>query len=89
MIYEINDDPLILSHFLTILACALTCQNGGTLNEATCTCDCADGYSGNTCGSSEYIMCHIDSCSLLLMGYELALKHISMRICVILHLQRL
>ena len=24
-------------------------------------------------------MCHIDSCSLLLMGYELSLKHISMR----------
>ena len=31
-------------------------------------------------------MCHIDSCSLLLVGYELALKHISMRICLILHL---
>ena len=32
-----------------LLACPLTCQNGGTLNETTCTCDCADGYSGDTC----------------------------------------
>ena len=49
----LNDHPLILSHFITIklLACTLTCQNGGTLNETTCTCACADGYSGDTCGS--------------------------------------
>ena len=80
-----NDDPLIFSHFITILACLLTCYNGGTRNETTCTCACADGYSGDTCGS-ECIMCHIDSCSLLLVGYELALKHISMRISLILHL---
>ena len=46
-----NDDPLILTLFITILACPLTCQNGGTLNESTCTCSCADGYSGDTCGS--------------------------------------
>ena len=45
-----NDDPLIFSHFVTI-ACLLTCQNGGTLNETTCTCACADGYSGDTCRS--------------------------------------
>ena len=70
-----NDYPLILSHFLTILACLLTCHNGGTRNETTCTCACADGYSGDTCGS-ECIMCHIDSCSLLLMGYKLSLKRI-------------
>ena len=80
-----NNDLLIFSHFITILACPLTCQNGGTLNETTCTCACADGYSGDTCGS-ECIMCHIDSCSLLLVGYELVLKHISMRISLILHL---
>ncbi len=64
----------MLSHSITILACPLNCQNGGTLNETTCTCDCADGYSGDTCGS-ECIMGHIDSCSLLLMGYGLSFKH--------------
>ena len=61
------------------------CQNEGTRNETTCTCDCADGYSGDNCGS-ECIMCHIDSCSLLFMGYEQSLKHISMGICLLLHL---
>ncbi len=71
-----------------VAACALMCQNEGTRNETTCTCDCADGYSGDNCGS-ECIMCHIDSCSLLFMGYEQSLKHISMRICLLLHLQRL
>ena len=35
----------------TVAACPLTCLNGGTLNTVTCTCDCADGYSGTTCGS--------------------------------------
>ena len=35
----------------SILACLLTCENGGTLNESACTCDCADGYGGDTCGS--------------------------------------
>ena len=38
--------PLLLS-----LACPLTCQNGGALNESSCTCNCADGYSGDTCES--------------------------------------
>ena len=64
----VNYDPLIFSHFITILACPLTCHNGGTRNETTCTCACADGYSGDTCGS-ECIMCHIDSCSLLLLRH--------------------
>ena len=80
----LNDDPLIFSQFIPILACPLTCHNGGTRNETTCTCACADGYSGDTCGS-ECIMCHIDSCSLLLVRYELALKHFPMRISLILH----
>ena len=82
MIYEINDDPLILSHFLTILACALTCQNGGTLNEATCTCDCADGYSGDTCGSEYSYACYTDlvqvHCCVAMMnwqGFELIAQH--------------
>ena len=37
--------------YLLHLGCPLTCQNGGTLNTSSCTCDCADGYSGKTCGS--------------------------------------
>ena len=31
--------------------CSRMCQNGGTRNESTCTCDCADGYSGDDCRS--------------------------------------
>ena len=81
-----NDDRLILSHSITILACALMCLNGGTRNETTCTCDCADGYSGDTCGS-ECIMGHIDSCSLLLMEYAPVVNHISMRMYLNLHLK--
>ena len=62
------------------------CQNGGALSESTCTCDCADGYSGDTC-----VMCviYIDShCLLLLIGYDLVLNHISMRLQFILHLAK-
>ena len=51
MFYNSTDDPLILSYFITALACPLTCQNGGTRIESTCTCNCADGYNGDTCGS--------------------------------------
>ena len=36
--------------FLFNIACPLRCQNGGTLDTGSCTCDCADGYSGSTCG---------------------------------------
>ena len=32
-------------------ACSRTCQNGGSLNGTTCTCNCADGYSGPNCES--------------------------------------
>ena len=32
------------------IACPLRCQNGGTVDTSSCTCDCADGYSGKTCG---------------------------------------
>ena len=60
---------------LTVAACALTCMNGGTLNETTCTCDCADGYSGDNCesecisGSEPKAARHsIDSVSWLVPG---------------------
>ena len=43
---------LILCIILTIfLVCARICQNEGTRSESTCTCDCADGYDGNSCES--------------------------------------
>ena len=31
--------------------CSLICDNGGTLNSSSCTCDCADGFSGSNCSS--------------------------------------
>ena len=40
----------LLSVLYMFAACAVTCQNGGTLNTGTCTCDCAEGYSGASCG---------------------------------------
>ena len=40
-----------LAFTLIVTACARMCQNGGTLNVGTCTCDCANGYVGATCGS--------------------------------------
>ena len=40
-------DTLLLS----ISACSRMCQNGGTLDEGNCMCNCADGYSGPTCES--------------------------------------
>ena len=40
-----------ISGVCAIAGCDLTCQNGGARNETTCTCDCADGYSGDTCES--------------------------------------
>ena len=33
----------------THLACTQTCQNGGTLDERTCMCDCTGGFSGANC----------------------------------------
>ena len=49
---------LIPCFLLTVAACALTCQNGRSLNEVNCTCDCANGYSGDdcTCEPTVYIL---------------------------------
>ena len=44
-----SDGASLILVSLTVAACALTCQNGGTLNEGACTCACADGYSGDDC----------------------------------------
>ena len=55
--------PRFIASFLLFSACALTCENGGTFNEGTCTCDCADGYSGATCGS-ECTVCCMNPCWL-------------------------
>ena len=38
------------------------CQNGGTLDAGTCTCRCADGFSGANC-ESEYTMRYL--CELI------------------------
>ena len=57
------------SHFALISACPVTCENDGTLNAVTCTCDCADGYSGDTCRSEciaghLLLLCTIGTCVL-------------------------
>ena len=33
------------------VACTRTCQNGGTLNSSSCTCNCVDAFSGVECES--------------------------------------
>ena len=47
------------SHLCSVSACICMCQNGGTLDEGTCTCDCAGGYTGPNC-ESECTQCHLD-----------------------------
>ena len=43
-----------LNHiYIYFTVCSRMCQNEGTLDEETCTCTCADGYSGDNC-ESEY-----------------------------------
>ena len=44
-------DSLFFVFFLPHSACHKMCQNGGTLNESTCTCDCANGFGGDDCES--------------------------------------
>ena len=34
--------------------CILVCQNGGTLDDTTCVCNCTDLYTGTNC-ESEFI----------------------------------
>ncbi|KAL8570783.1 hypothetical protein ACOMHN_006933 [Nucella lapillus] len=44
-------DTTVCPHLCSICpACnGKTCDNGGTLNEDTCTCQCPSGYGGDTC----------------------------------------
>ena len=39
----------------SLSACSRSCQNGGTLNEGNCTCDCVGGFSEANC-DSEFII---------------------------------
>ena len=60
---------VITPHFALISACPVTCENDGTLNVVTCTCDCADGYNGDTCRSEciaghLLLLCTIGTCVL-------------------------
>ena len=69
---------LLFFTFLSLLACSRQCQNGGIRDEETCTCICADGYSGDTCGS-ECILCYTyrSSCPLLLnLFFKILLRKI-------------
>ena len=42
--------------------CSLMCQNGGTLNAPSCTCNCAPGYTGRNCTSEYIIILHTLVC---------------------------
>ena len=42
---------LLIWIFLFLLACGRMCQNGGTLDGGTCTCNCVGGFFGNKCES--------------------------------------
>ena len=39
-----------------MLVCDLTCQNGGTLKQEDCICECVPGYDGSNCSND------IDNC---------------------------
>ena len=57
-----SDNSSVIPSFISIVAdCLLMCQNRGTLNKLTCTCDCADGYSGDDC-SCKFTVCIILLC---------------------------
>ena len=47
---------LLFSLAMIVSPCNRMCQNGGTLAEASCTCDCADGFSGDNCESECIVM---------------------------------
>ncbi|XP_033642798.1 uncharacterized protein LOC117302922 [Asterias rubens] len=36
---------------ITVAVCSLICTNGGTLELATCTCNCAQGWTGSDCSA--------------------------------------
>ena len=46
---------MLTSVYALVSVCSRVCQNEGALNNETCMCDCADGYSGDNC-ESEYIV---------------------------------
>ena len=48
-----NDVFLYIHCFLSV--CSRMCQNEGSLDDGSCQCDCADGFSGNNC-ECEYIV---------------------------------
>jgi len=61
---------LALSAVLSISSCELleeacpeiTCNNGGTLNDETCDCDCPDGFSGTNCGTEDFCVTNPIDC---------------------------
>ena len=48
--------------FMSVTDCTRVCQNGGTLNEGNCTCDCVGDFSGPNC-ESECINCVEYTCT--------------------------
>ena len=48
-LYDVFNVYSLLSPLYTV--CPLNCQNGGTLNSSSCTCNCVDIFSGDQCES--------------------------------------
>ena len=61
-----------LHPLLFVSACIRMCQNGGTLDEGTCMCDCTDGFIGDTCDCE----CHHphQECSFISRGHPYVIK---------------
>ena len=46
-----NESKQVLHSVPVAKECELECQNGGSVNNNTCTCECPEGYTGEQCES--------------------------------------
>lgn len=60
-----------------VSACIRSCDNGGTLVEGSCTCDCAGGFNGTNCKGECIVYKEAnprDSCTLNLNSLKLSIN---------------
>ena len=50
---SMNGVIFYIRYFLSV--CSRICQNEGSLDDGSCTCDCTDGFGGDSC-ECEYSM---------------------------------